>query len=115
MTINEISFIVILSSNHHSFCETMSQELLSCTPLNELISIFFVTQTLDNTNLKELQIAWLRSNFGIVSQEPILFDRSIADNIRYGDNSRRASLDEVIAAAKKANIHTFIESLPQVR
>jgi len=66
-------------------------------------------------DLKELQIGWLRSNFGIVSQEPILFDRSIADNIRYGDNSRRASMEEIIAAAKKANIHSFIETLPQVK
>ena len=65
--------------------------------------------------MKDLQLGWLRSNFGIVSQEPVLFDRSIADNIRYGDNSRWASIDEVIAAAKKANIHSFIEGLPQVK
>ena len=71
-------------------------------------------QTLDNNNVKELQLDWLRSNFGIVSQEPILFNRSIADNIRYGDNTRWAEMDEIIAAAKKANIHNFIESLPQV-
>ncbi|XP_076808833.1 ATP-dependent translocase ABCB1-like [Clavelina lepadiformis] len=60
----------------------------------------------------ELQLSWLRSQFGIVSQEPVLFDRSIADNIRYGDNSRSADLKEVIAAAKNANIHSFIEGLP---
>uniref|UniRef100_H2YJX3 Bile salt export pump n=1 Tax=Ciona savignyi TaxID=51511 RepID=H2YJX3_CIOSA len=70
------------------------------------------TVSLDGKNTQELQITWLRSQMGIVSQEPVLFDRSIADNIRYGDNSRHASLDEVIAAAKNANIHNFIDGLP---
>ena len=48
-------------------------------------------------------------------QEPTLFDCSIADNIRYGANFREVSQDEVIQAAKDANIHNFISSLPKVR
>ncbi|XP_061441602.1 ATP-dependent translocase ABCB1 isoform X2 [Rhineura floridana] len=67
---------------------------------------------LDGKNAKELNIQWLRSQIGIVSQEPVLFDRSIAENIAYGDNSRTVSFDEVVEAAKAANIHAFIESLP---
>ncbi len=52
---------------------------------------------------------------GIVSQEPILFDISIRENIAYGDNSRKdIPLDEIIEAAKKANIHDFIHLLPDV-
>ena len=51
---------------------------------------------------------------GLVSQEPILFDCSIADNIAYGDNSRTVSMDEIIKAAKDANIHNFITTLPEV-
>ena len=51
---------------------------------------------------------------GIVSQEPVLFDCSIRENICYGDNSRQVSMDEVIAAARKANIHDFITSIPEV-
>ena len=51
---------------------------------------------------------------GIVSQEPILFDCSIADNIAYGDNFRKVEMDEIIAAARQANIHAFIDGLPQV-
>jgi ABC-type multidrug transport system fused ATPase/permease subunit len=47
------------------------------------------------------------------SQEPVLFDRSIADNIKYGDNSREATMEEVIDVARKANIHSFVSSLPQ--
>ncbi|CAF0897005.1 unnamed protein product [Brachionus calyciflorus] len=64
-------------------------------------------------NIKNLNLHWLRSKIGIVSQEPILFDRSIAENIAYGDNSRNISMTEIIEAAKKANIHDFIVSLPQ--
>ena len=69
---------------------------------------------MDGNNTKDLQISWLRSQLGIVSQEPVLFDCSIADNIKYGDNSRDVTMEEVIAAAKKSNIHSFIEGLPQV-
>ena len=50
----------------------------------------------------------------IVSQEPVLFDRSLAENIKYGDNNREVSMDEVVEAARKANIHSFIAALPQV-
>ncbi len=51
---------------------------------------------------------------GIVSQEPMLFDRTLAENIMYGDNERKISMDEVVEAAKKANIHNFISTLPKV-
>lgn len=50
-----------------------------------------------------------------MSQEPILFDCSIAENIQYGDNSRVVTQEEIEAAAKAANIHAFIEKLPEVR
>ena len=43
---------------------------------------------------------------GLVSQEPVLFDASIADNIRYGANYREVSDEEVEQAAKSANIAT---------
>ena len=56
----------------------------------------------------------VRSRLGIVSQEPVLFDRSIGENIAYGDNEREVSMDEVVEAARKANIHSFVASLPQV-
>ena len=70
--------------------------------------------TLDGNDVRDLNIRWLRSQIGIVSQEPVLFDSSIADNIRYGANFRDVSDVEVIEAAKAANIHSFIKSLPQV-
>lgn len=71
-------------------------------------------QLLDSVDVKELNIHWLRSQIGIVSQEPVLFDCSLAENIAYGDNSRTVTLEEIEEAAKAANIHSFIEGLPQV-
>jgi ABC-type multidrug transport system fused ATPase/permease subunit len=56
----------------------------------------------------------VRRSLGIVAQEPVLFDRSIADNIKYGDPSREVSMDEVIDAARMANIHDFVTTLPEV-
>uniref|UniRef100_A0A8U7MUG3 ATP-binding cassette sub-family B member 5 n=1 Tax=Corvus moneduloides TaxID=1196302 RepID=A0A8U7MUG3_CORMO len=66
----------------------------------------------DGKNAKALNIQWLRAQIGIVSQEPILFDFTIAENIAYGDNSRQVSFEEIVSAAKEANIHSFIDSLP---
>ncbi|KAL7976562.1 hypothetical protein Chor_008511 [Crotalus horridus] len=68
---------------------------------------------LDGENEKQLNIQWLRSQIGIVSQEPTLFGCSIAENIAYGDNSREVSFDEICEVAKAANIHSFIDSLPE--
>ena len=61
-----------------------------------------------------MNLAWLRSQIGLVSQEPVLFDKTMRDNIAYGDNSRDVSMDEVIEAAKQANIHNFISQMPLV-
>jgi len=63
-------------------------------------------------DVKDLNVAWLRTQIGLVSQEPILFDRSIAENIKYGANHREVTMTEVIEAATKANIHSFISDLP---
>jgi len=67
---------------------------------------------IDDNDVRSLRMDFLRAQLGIVSQEPSLFDRTIAENIAYGDNSRIVSRAEVIEAAKKANIHNFIVSLP---
>lgn len=71
--------------------------------------------TLDGVDVRQLNVGWLRAQIGVVFQEPVLFDASIAENIRYGANFRAVSDDEVVEAAKMANIHSFVESLPQVR
>nr|QKW91241.1 P-glycoprotein [Gambusia affinis] len=68
---------------------------------------------MDSIDVKQLNIRWLRSQIGIVSQEPVLFDCTLAENIAYGDNTRKVTMEEIEAAAKAANIHNFINELPQ--
>ena len=70
--------------------------------------------TLDGEDVRGMNIRWLRQQIGIISQEPTLFDTSIAENIRYGALFRHVSDDEVMEAAKAANVHSFIETLPNV-
>jgi len=67
---------------------------------------------IENENIEALNLPWLRSKLGLVSQEPVLFDRTIAENIQYGDNEREVSMDEVLECARRANIHNFVSSLP---
>jgi ATP-binding cassette, subfamily B, bacterial len=67
--------------------------------------------TLDGTDLRDISLQCLREQIGFVQQEPLLFSRSIAENIRYGRLD--ATEEEVIAAAKDANAHDFIMNLPQ--
>lgn len=71
-------------------------------------------QLIDGHVSTRVNVPFLRSKIGIVSQEPILFDCSIAENIKYGDNSREIGMDQVIDAAKKAQLHGFVMSLPEV-
>ena len=70
---------------------------------------------MEGMDIRSLNLNWLRQQIGIVPQEPVLFDINIAENIRYGALYRNVSDEEVIEAAKSANIHNFIESLPMVR
>ncbi|KAE8596138.1 hypothetical protein XENTR_v10015982 [Xenopus tropicalis] len=65
----------------------------------------------DGHSVRDLNIQWVRAQMGIVSQEPILFDCSIGENIAYGDNSREVTQAEIETAAKEANIHSFIDTL----
>ncbi|MFS7929197.1 putative dephospho-CoA kinase, ABC-type xenobiotic transporter [Helianthus anomalus] len=65
---------------------------------------------LDGYKIKKLHLKWLRSQMGLVSQEPILFATSIKENILFGKEG--ASMDDVVAAAKDANAHDFIVKLP---
>ncbi|XP_058115512.1 ABC transporter B family member 15-like isoform X2 [Magnolia sinica] len=64
----------------------------------------------DGINIQRIQLKWLRSQMGLVSQEPALFATSIKENILFG--KEEATMEEVIAAAKAANAHDFISQLP---
>jgi len=80
--------------------------------LERFYDVFAGTVSIDGVDVKELNIKWLRSQIGIVTQEPILFAVTLAENIAYGDNSRVVPREEVVQAARSANIHDFISTLP---
>jgi ATP-binding cassette, subfamily B, bacterial len=85
------------------------------TTLMALLQRFYDPVTgsilLDGKDLKKLKQKSLRSNIGIVLQDPLLFNDSVRNNIAYGNPT--ASKSQIIAAAKAANAHNFISSLPE--
>ncbi|TMW60933.1 hypothetical protein Poli38472_000975 [Pythium oligandrum] len=68
------------------------------------------TVTLDGADLRKLRLPWLREHISLVSQEPVLFAGTIAENIAMGKPG--ATRDDVIEAAKKANAYDFISNFP---
>jgi len=82
--------------------------------LAQLLSRFYDPDAgqvrLDGRDLRQLEPGWLRRQVGVVSQEPILFSGTIAENVRYG--RPEASDAEVIAAARAANAHEFVARFP---
>ena len=70
---------------------------------------------LDGKDIRTLNINWLRSKIGLVSQEPTLFNKSIFENVCYGDITRdNITISEVMDACKESNINNRIENLPEV-
>ncbi|KAF7830827.1 ABC transporter B family member 19-like [Senna tora] len=65
---------------------------------------------IDKKDIKEYNLRWLRTQIGLVQQEPLLFNCSIRDNICYGNNG--ASESEIVEASREANIHEFVSNLP---
>lgn len=84
------------------------------TTISSLLPRFYdVTEgrvTIDGNDVRKLTLESLRSQIGLVSQDVYLFGGSIKDNIAYG--KPEATMDEIVDAAKKANIHDFIMELP---
>ncbi|MBW9308113.1 ABC transporter ATP-binding protein [Lactobacillus delbrueckii] len=85
------------------------------TTIMNLINRFYDVNsgsvTFDGTDVRNLKLENLRSNVGIVLQDSVLFSGTVADNIRYGKPD--ATMDEVIAAAKEAQLHDFVMTLPE--
>jgi subfamily B ATP-binding cassette protein MsbA len=67
--------------------------------------------TVDGVDVRDLTVTSLRAQIGIVTQHTFLFNDTIRNNIAYGDPGRR--MEDIIAAAKAANAHDFISTLPQ--
>mmetsp|Transcript_24355 Transcript_24355/g.55574 ORF Transcript_24355/g.55574 Transcript_24355/m.55574 type:complete len:1263 (-) Transcript_24355:754-4542(-) len=80
-----------------------------------LVSRFYDPQegrvAIDDLHLPDLELLSLRGNIGIVSQEPLLFDLTIAENISRGKKGG-ATRAEIIAAAKMSNAYEFVQNFP---
>lgn len=70
--------------------------------------------TIDGMDVRHYNIRHMRSAMALVGQEPVLFNLTIRENITYGLAEHQISEGEIVEAAKLANIHDFIESLPDV-
>lgn len=85
------------------------------TTLTKLLMRFYDLDkgqiSIDGVNINKFSKSYLRSLIGTVPQEPIMFNNTIAYNIGYG--RRRVTQKEIIAAAKMANLHKFITTLPR--
>lgn len=68
------------------------------------------TITLDDHDLRTLQVKWLRGQIGMVGQEPVLFATTILENVMMGNE--KATKKEAISACIAANAHSFITDLP---
>ena len=81
-----------------------------------LVSRFYDPQKgrvcIDGYNLKDLDVKSMRDKIGVVSQEPLLFDDTIATNIARGKASGDATMEEIEEAAKAANAYSFIKTFP---
>lgn len=72
------------------------------------------TVRLDDNNVKNYSLYNLRSHMALVGQEPVLFDMTIGENIRFGvDEGTQVTQEQVEEACRAANIHKFISSLPK--
>jgi len=82
----------------------------------QLLQRFYEPQSgsvlIDGKKVNEYNLKWLRQNIGVVSQEPILFHTTIRQNILLGHDS--ATDEQIQEAAKMANAHDFIMTLPDV-
>ncbi len=66
----------------------------------------------DGKDIREVNVGWLRTQIGVVSQEPVLFATTVEENIRFGrPDATRAEIEE---CAKEAKAHEFILKLPNV-
>ena len=104
----DIEIIIIITNIIHFFFLICSV-LQPVSHLLHLMNTIFLSLSLSPRELVLITLRYCNVQY---FQEPTLFDMSIAENIQFGDNSRTVTMEEVISAARRANVHNFVTGLP---
>ena len=108
--INDISFTINAGKSVALVGPSGSGKTTICSLLPRFYDVTDGQITIDGHNIKDLTLKSLRDQIGIVQQDVYMFFGTIKENIAYGKPD--ATMDEIITAAKRANIHNFIQDLP---
>ncbi len=108
--LNDISFLIEQGKTAAFVGPSGGGKTTICSLLPRFYDINNGNITIDGNNIKDFKLKSLRNNIGVVQQDVYIFNGTIKDNISYGNPN--ADDAEIIEAAKKANIHDFITSLP---
>ncbi|MBQ9415749.1 MAG: ABC transporter ATP-binding protein [Clostridia bacterium] len=109
--LKDVSFVLHPGDNVGVVGHTGSGKSTIANLITRMYDVISGSVSIDGVNIKEIELASLRRNIAIVSQEIYLFRGTVADNIRYAKPD--ATLAEVIAAARAANAHDFIMQMPE--
>ena len=110
LVLSDVSFTIPAGESIALVGPSGSGKTTICNLLPRFYDITGGRITIDGKDVSKLTLKSLRSQIGIVQQDVYLFCGTVKENISYGKPD--ASMDEIIEAAKKANIHDFIMSLP---
>ena len=110
LVLSDVSFRIDAGKSIALVGPSGSGKTTICSLLPRFYDVTGGSIRIDGKDIRSLSLESLRNNIGLVQQDVYLFCGSIKDNISYGKPS--ASIEEIIDAAKKANIHDFIMSLP---
>ena len=110
LVLSDVSFRIDAGKSIALVGPSGSGKTTICSLLPRFYDVTGGSIRIDGKDIRSLSLESLRNNIGLVQQDVYLFCGSIKDNISYGKPG--ASIEEIIGAAKKANIHDFIMSLP---
>ncbi len=110
LVLSDVSFKIPAGESIALVGPSGSGKTTICNLLPRFYDITGGKVTIDGKDVRGLTLKSLRSQIGIVQQDVYLFCGSVKENISYGKPD--ASMEEIVEAAKKANIHDFIMSLP---
>lgn len=110
LVLSDVSFRIDAGKSIALVGPSGSGKTTICSLLPRFYDVTGGSIQIDGKDIRSLSLESLRNNIGLVQQDVYLFCGSIKDNISYGKPG--ASIEEIIDAAKKANIHDFIMSLP---